>query len=356
EVARAIAGELQGALTPEETSRLAEARPVNPEAYDAYLKGSFYWKAFAPEDLDTAQRYFELALEKDPSYAEAYAGVAWVWAVRQQIGLAPPDEGGPKVKTAALRAIELDEGSARAHAALALARGMTDWDRAAAEEEYRRALEIDPNLASAHAAFAHNLLIMGRIDEAVQHSERAIELDPFNALYHSLYAMVLSGARRYDDALAAARTALAMDPGMVSAKGALAGVFFSKGMRDEHLAMVREDFAGDQTFGRDPEKLAALDQGFAEAGYEGAMRRAADLLVARYESGVPDRWARPGQIAAFYMWAGDHDRSIEWYERAFEIHDPFMGYAGVLPLFDPLRSDPRFQDLLRRMNLPVSSG
>ena len=119
EVAQAIAGEVQVALTPEDTKRLAGARPVNPEAHDAYLKGSFYWKTLTPRGLDTAQRYFELGLEKDDSYAPAYAGVAWVWADRQQMGFAPPHEAGPKAKALALQAIALDDSSAIAHRRLA---------------------------------------------------------------------------------------------------------------------------------------------------------------------------------------------------------------------------------------------
>ena len=201
EVAQAIAGEVQVALTPEETKRLASARPVNPEAHDAYLKGSYHWKKLTPEDLDTAESYFELALEKDPSYAPAYAGLAWVWAVRQQMGIAPPHEAGPKAKAAALQAVELDDSSAGAHEALATVRTWTDWDWAGAEPEWRRALELDPNAANAHAYFAHFLAITGRIDEAVPHSERALELDPFNALFHALYAVVLyfdSALRRRD--------------------------------------------------------------------------------------------------------------------------------------------------------------
>jgi len=200
EVAQAIAGEVQVAVTPDEAERLAGARTVNPEAHDNYLKGSYHWKKQTPEDLDTAESYFELALEKDPSYAPAYEGLAWVWAIRQQLAITPPDEAGPKAKAAALRAIELDEGSAGAHAALALVKTLTDWDWEGAEPEWRRALELDPNSADAHAFVGYILAITGRTEEAVSHAERAIELDPFNALFHGLSATVLYFDRRYDDA------------------------------------------------------------------------------------------------------------------------------------------------------------
>jgi TolB-like protein/Tfp pilus assembly protein PilF len=353
EVARAIAGEVQVALTPEEAKRLAGARPVNPEAYDAYLKGSYHWKKLTPQDLDTAQRYFELALAKDPSYAPAYEGLAWVWGCRQQMGIALPREAGPNAKAAALRAIALDDSSAGVHEALAAVRTWTDWDWKGAEPEWRRALELDPNSANAHAYFAHFLAITGRFDEAVPHSERALELDPFNALFHALYAQVLYGNRRYDDAVAAARAVLAMQPDHPVARNVLQMCLFSNGMLDEQLAFDRERLA------RDAEFVAALERGFAEGGYAGAQRRVADLLAARLEKS--GRLVAPGGggvmgIAQRHLWAGDYDQAIRWLERAHDVHSANLPYVSFQPLWDPLRSDPRFQDLLRRMNLPASSG
>jgi serine/threonine-protein kinase len=352
EVAQAIAAEVEVALTPEDMKRLAGARPVHPEAHDAYLKGSFYWNKLTAEDLDTAQRYFELALEKDPSFAAAYAGPSMVWGGRQQMGITPPQEAGPKRKEAALQAIALDDTSAVVHEALARVMTWTDWDWAGAEKEFRRALEIDPNAASAHAYFAHLLAITGRIDEAIPHSERAIQLDPFDALYHGLYSVVLCGARRYDDAMAAGRTALSMDPGLSVAAVACGPA--NKERRDEQLARKRERFA------RDAELLAALEQGLAEAGYEGAHRRVADVMAARYEKsgGAPDPAFRgPHSIAFWYLRAGEYGRSIDMLEKALDVHDPNLPYVGyVEPPWDPLRSDPRFQELLRRMNLPTSSA
>jgi len=162
EVAQAIAGEVEVALTPEEANRLASARPVNPEAHDAYVKGSLYWKTLKREDLDTAQSYFDLAIEMDPSYASAYAGLAWVWACRQQFNFAPPHEAGPKGKAAALRAIALDDSSAEAHGALGVIRTWAEWDWDSAGQAWRRALELDPNAANTHAYYAHFLAIIGR--------------------------------------------------------------------------------------------------------------------------------------------------------------------------------------------------
>ena len=344
EVAERVARALALELLPAEQARLTSARSVDPEAYDAYLKGSYHWKKITPADIDTAERYFELALEKDPSYAPAYEGLAIVWGARQQMGITPPHEAGPKAKAAALQAIALDDDSAEAHAALALVRTWTDWDWAGAWPEWRRALELDPNAANAHAYYAHFLAIVGRTDEAIPHSERALELDPFNALFHSLYAMVLYFDRRYDDAMAAARTALALQPGQGIARYTLQTVFIAKGMRDEQLALQRERIA------HDPERVAVFERGLAEAGYEGVQRGIADLLAARYEK---SGWGEfgPESIAFRYLDAGDYDRAIDWLEKGYEDRDPNLPYIGK-PFYDPLRSDPRFQALLRRMNLP----
>jgi TolB-like protein/Tfp pilus assembly protein PilF len=352
EVAGAVARALALRLLPAEQARAASVRPVSPEAYDAYLKGSYHWKKLTPADADTAQRYFELALQKDPSYAPAYEGLAIVWAVRQQIGMTLPQVAGPKAKAAALKALELDDNYAGAHEALAMVRTWTDWDWAGAEPEWRRALELNPSGASAHAYYAHFLAITGRGDEAVRHSKRALELDPFNALFHSMYAMVLDFKRRPDEAMTAARAALAIDPDDGVALSALQRAFIVKGMRDEQLALQRQRIAKDRG------RVAAFERGLAEGGYEGAQRGIADLLAARYEKagGVPNPAASrvylPCAIALRYIDAGDYGRAIDWLEEAYEVRDPNLPYEFADPVSDPLRTDPRFQALARRMGLP----
>jgi len=342
EIARAIAREIKVKLTPQEETRLASARPVNPEAYEAYLKGSYHWKKLTPAGCDTAQRYFELALENDPSYAPAYEGLAWVWAVRQQMGITPPREAGPNSRAAALQAIALDDNSAGAHVALAVVKTWTDWDWAGAQKAWQRALDLNPNDATTQAYYSHFLAIMGCADAAIPHIELALDLDPFNALFHSLYAGILNYHRRYEDAVAAARTALAMQPDAPVAREQLNLALTAQGMHDEKLAAQRERFA------HDSELVAALERGLEEAGYEGAQRRIADVLAARYDKpgGV-----RARTIARLYFDAGDKDLAIDWFEKAYEEHDPNLPYIGR-PFWNPLRSDPRFQDLLRKMNLP----
>jgi eukaryotic-like serine/threonine-protein kinase len=348
ELARSVAGALALKLLPAERARLASARTVNPEAYEAYLKGVPLWQTLRPANLDAAQRYFELALEKDPSYAAAYAGLAWVWQARNfPVRVASPTEAGPKARAAALQALGLDDTSAEAHEALATILSWSEWDWAGAQPEWQRALELNPNGANIHAYYAHYLANLGRAPQALPHSERAIELDPYNALYHAMHAVVLEYARRYDDSLAAAQAALSIQPDLGIAMGQFQNIYVLKGMRDEQLADQRMRIA------RDPERMAAFERGLAEGGYEGTQRGIADVLAARYRkrkqpaTGSSD--ARG--IAWRYLDAGDKGRALDWLYQAYEDRDLGLAYVGR-PIWDPLRSDPRFRELLRRIGLP----
>ncbi len=355
EVAQQVASALALELLPEEQQRLTVVESVNAAAYEAYLKGTMHWMMMAPASLDQAERYFEQAIDEDPSYAPAYAGLAWVWAARQQFGVSSPGEAGPKAKAAAERAIALDEASDKAHEILAVISTWTDWDWDAAEREFRRTLELNPNNANAHAYYAHFLAIMGRTDEAVEHAERSIELDPYNPLFKSLYGMVLNFVPRYDDAIAIARAALELQPGNPIAETVLQAAFIGKGMQEEQLELQRGRIA------RDPGRVAAFERGLAEGGYEGAQLAIADLLAERYElaKGVPDAGAEqvflPDSIAWRYCDAGDYQRAIDWLEEAYEVRDPMLPYIGD-PIYAPLRSDPRFQELVERMGLPPLSA
>jgi serine/threonine-protein kinase len=344
DVARAVAEEVQLALTPEEEARLASDRTVNPEAHEAYLKGTYHWQKVTPTDFDTAERYFELALEKDPSYAPAFQGLAFVWVFRQQMGLVPPHEAGPKARAAALQAVALDDESAGAHEVLAAIKTWIDWDWAGAEVELQRALELNPNAAMPQASYATLLAFVGRTDEALTHSERALELDPVNALLHALYAAVLCFDRRYEDAMAAANTALAMQPENLIAHYYALIAASNTGRHSEALAALKKFL--NFTYA-EPADEKALEQAWAQDGFTGAMRQAATIMATRFSTSI----SLPADTAIFYAMAQEYDEALEWLERAFETRDPNMPYI-TLPVFDPLRSDPRFQDLLRRMNLP----
>jgi adenylate cyclase len=280
-------------------------------------------------------------LEKDPNYAAAWAGIASVWNSRLQLHMASREEALPKAKSAAFKALALDDSAVEAHKVQAGILTWADWDFEAAGRAWNRVFEIDPDYAL--PAFSHYLLNMGRLKEAMEKSKRAVELDPYNIGAQTFYAVVLLHARRYDEALAVARKVLSVQPNAGVALTVLIGSLYMKGMHDDLMAIERE------RWGKDPELSEALEQAYAEAGYPGTIKRLSDILAARYgEPGSPDAYT----LANYFARAGDKERVIEWLEKAYETHDNNMPYIGTNPLFDLVHSDPRFQDLMRRVGLP----
>ena len=343
EMARAIAGKMRVKLAPQEETRLASARQVNAEAYEAYLKGQFHFYKLTRPDLDSALQYFEFALDKDPNYAQAYAGIAGVWVGRQQQGFVPTSEAAPRAKAAAAKALELDSTLAEVHYTLAGIRTWTDWNWDGGAAEYRRAIELNPNYPDARAPFSHLLNIMKRPEEAMVQIKRALELDPLNALFRGFYAMDLMYARRYDDAIALLLDTLKTSPNDLVALSTLRSAYHMKHMYKEALEVWKASYAARG----DHEAEQALARGFAEDGYQGALQRAAETLAVRSRT----TYVPPWQIGTLYTRAGKKDKALEWLEKAYEAHDPNMPYLSVDPIFDILRDDPRFQDLLRRMKL-----
>jgi TolB-like protein/Flp pilus assembly protein TadD len=343
DVAKQVANALALKLLPAEQARLANVRTVDPEAYDALLKGVRAHRTLTRANLDAAEQYFGTALKRDPALASAWAGMARVWTGRQQGSIVPPSEAAPKAKSAVLRALALDENNFDAYRALAGLMTWTDWDWPAAERAWNKALALNPNDADTLAAHSHFLMHMGRRDEALKEAERAVERDPFNQKVWSFQAQVLLSARRYDEAIAAASAAQNLQPNAPVARSALQGAYFAKGMFDEAFAGQKQHFAND------PELAAAMNRGFAEAGFSGSEKRLADVLAGRF--------GKPGGVGAIhlanlYVHAGDRERTLEWLQRAFEERDPNIPYIPAGPQWDPVRADPRFQDLVRRIGLP----
>ena len=343
EIVTAITHEVNVRLTPQEETRLAGARQVNPEAYDAYLKGRFSWYKLSREGLDSALQYFNLALEKDPEYAPAYAGIAHVWTGLKQQGFVSFDEATPKQKAAALKALELDSTLAEVHYMLAGINTWTDWDWLGAEREFRRAIELNPNYPDARIYYSHFLNYMGRPKEAALQADRALELDPLNTLFQGIHAMYLMQARRYDDAVSLLRKILDTAPNDAIALSTLRTAYHMKRMYNEALEIWKASYAAKG----DREALDALERGFAEGGYRGALQRVAETLVARSRT----TYVTPWQIATLYTRAGKNSEALEWLEKAYQAHDQNMPYISVDPIFDDLRKEPRFQDILRRMKL-----
>jgi TolB-like protein/Tfp pilus assembly protein PilF len=344
EVTRAIVDEIELTLTPEAEARLAGARPVNPEAYEAYLKGRFHLGQGSLADVEAALRYFELALEKDPNYALAYTGIARAWGSRQVLGLVSPQEARPRMKAAAQKAIELDSTLAEAHHRLASIMTWGEWDWKGGEEAYRRVIELKPNYPAARRGYSFLLMILGRPDEAMVQIERALESDPLNELFQGLYGAQLLLSRRYDEAIAQLQNALKTAPNSPELHGYLRDAFLAKEMYDEALTEWKALFFTPGERGLP----AIMERGYAEGGFREAARLTAETWAARSDT----IYVPPNGVAALFAAAGEDDRALDWLERGLDIRNPQMPGIAVAPIFDSLRNNLRFQDLLRRMNLP----
>lgn len=343
EISRAIARRAGAPLTPQEQTRLASARTVDPAAHDAYLKGRFYTYRASPEDLDQAQRYFEFALERDPNYAVGYAGIARVWGARQQREYAPARETGPKLVAAAEKALALDNGLAEVHYTLGHLKAWKLWDFRGAEASFRRAIELNPNYPDARVFYARLLNILRRPSEAMPQIERALTLDPRNPFVRMMYAVDLCWVGRYDEAIAQARQAYAADPGQ---GGALQIAFAGKGMIKE---AVEGEIAKAATRG-DGQAAAVLRREYDQGRYRDAARSAAELLEARWRNGT---FVPAMHIVALFQTAGLTDKVLEWLEKAADQHDPdVLGARLVLGGLPGLEDNPRFRAVLRRVGLP----
>ena len=343
EVTRAIADEIRMKISPEEQARLSKPRVVNPEAYEAYLKGRFQWYKISKQGNEDAERYFQIALQKDPNDALAYSGLADVWMMRADSGYEAPSETLPKAKAAALKALQLDGSVAAAHVSLANIEGPYDRNWAAAERDFRRAIELNPSSADAHFMYADYLISFKRTQEWQREGQQAMALDPMNFFFTCFYGWHLNYLGRYDEAVAVLQKVIATQPNFSSAHMGLWGAYYRKHMEKEALDEAIRFFE----VLHDAEAVRALKTGY-QAGYRAGMRRAADVLAARsrrvHVAGV--------RIARLYANAGERDQAIGWLERAYEAQETPLSHLAVAWDWDELRPDPRFQRLTRMMGLP----
>jgi len=344
EVARAIAGEIKVKLTPQQRERLAGVGPVDPAAFEAYLKGRYYWNRRTQEALRKSREYFQVAIDKDPTYAVAYAGLADSYNVLGYYSVLPPVESFPLGTAAALKALEIDDGLAEAHASLAYARFYYRWDWSGAETEYKRAIELNPNYATAHHWYALCLTMMGRFDEAMVEIKRAQELDPLSAIISNTVAAVFFFSRRYDQGIEQLHQTLDMDPNFVVAHSLLGRLYMQKGMFENAVAEMQKAGALDPN---SHSKLAGVAQVYAVAG----RRAEAQKILGELKEISKRRYVAPNEIAGIYAALGEKDATFEWLQKALEAHDNWLTELKVDPGWDNLRSDPRFQELARRIGL-----
>ena len=330
-------------MTPQEQTRLATARQVDPEAYRLYLQGRYQFSKRTLPAFDKSIQLFQQVLEKDPDYALAYAGLAESYGILPTYGGALPKVAFPKAKAAALRALEIDRSLAEAHAALGFVLLYYDWDWSAAESEFKRAIELKPSYAVGHQWYAEYLAAMGRHEEAIAEIRRAQELDPVSPLMDAMGGWLFYRARRYDQAIEQCHKAIELDPDFALAHDALSYVYVEKGIYEE---AVTEGQKAARLYGKGP----GLELAFI---YAVAGRRSEALkILGRIGEQTNRGEIRPWRMAPIYIGLGEKQRALDWLEKGYEERDPDMVFMKVDPPLDPLSSDPRFQDLLRRMNFP----
>ena len=350
EVARDIVSEIQVKVTPQEQTRLTNARPVNPEAHELYLKGRYHWNKRTPETLKKSLEYFQHAIEKDPGYALAYAGLADSYAMlgAGDYQVLPPKEAFPKAEAAARKAIELDSTLAEAHAPLGWSK-MELWDWQGAEREYKQAIELNPGYATAHQWYALDLTMMGRHTEAIAEDRKAESLDPLSLVISADVGMeALAPAGMYDEAIQQCRKTLEMDPNFANAHACLWCGYVNKKMYREAIVEIQKAI---ELSGGSVVWVAALGSSYALAGRRDEAMKILNELKARSKR----EFVSPALFVFIYGLLGDKDQAFAWLERAYEERSVVI--FGLLklypvPVVEPLRSDPRVQQLLRRVGLP----
>ncbi len=345
EVADAIAQEIQVKLTPREQIRLARERAINPEAFQSYLEGHYYLGKRTEEGLKKAIQFFEQAVEKDLDYALPYAGMADCYSILGDYGIVPPKQAFPRAKAAAVKALEADETLAEAHTSLAYVRWAHDWDWKEAEREFERAVELNPNYATAHQYYSEYLTAMARHEKAIARMKRALELGPLSVVLNAVLGWVLYFAGNYDAAIEQCHNALELDPKFARGRIYLARAYLQRGMHGQAIAEFQQGLA---LSGESPTYMAELGHAHAIAGEKHKARKALEQL----KELASERYVSPYDIALVYMGLAEHDETCAWLERAYEERSFYLALAKVEPRLDSLRSDPRFQDLLRRVGLP----
>lgn len=344
EIAGELASQLQATLPGREHSSLAR-HSSDPDAYQLYLKGRFFWNKRTQEGIAKSIQYFNQAIERDPKYAMAYAGLADSYVLQSLWGNTSSRESNPKARDAAEKALVLDETLSEPHAALGLMKEQFDWDWIGAEREYQRALKLNPNYATAHQWYGEFLVFMGRTEDSLKALRRAKELDPLSAIINTEVGYPYFCARQYDAAIVEFQKALELEPNFAPALNYLARSYELKGMVEE--AMVTFQKAVENS-GGSPLMKARLGSAYAGIGKTGEARR----ILRELEEETKTRYVPPCVIAALYVRLGDKEQAFVWLERAYQERDVLLMTLSIEPHLDPLRSDVRFQDLVRRVGLP----
>jgi serine/threonine-protein kinase len=344
DIARDVSTKLKTKLTGVEEQKITKTSTANTEAYQLYLKGLFYWNKRTPESLKSSLDYYNQAIEKDPNYAPAYAGMALAYVLLPQYSAGSPIESTTKAKAAASKALALDDSLAEAHTALAYVLFAYDLNMAESDREFRRAIELNPNYPTAHQWFAGGTLAAtARFDEAIAEATRAEEIDPFSLIVISERGNVYLYARRYDEAIRQSRKAIDLDPNWYLAHLGLCQAYTSKGLQQEAIAECQKAL----TLNSDPTPLAYLAYAYASLG----KRDEAMKALAKMNDVAKQRYVSAYSFAIAYVGLGDKDQAFHWLERSNADRAYEILYLKVDPLLDNLRSDRRFAELVKRVGL-----
>ncbi len=345
QVARAIADQIRIKVKPREEAELKNVRVVDPEAYESYLKGRYFWNKRTTDGLSVALAYFNQAIEEDPKYAEAYSGLADDYALLGdwQYSVMSPKEALPKAKAAAIKALELDSSLGEAHNSLAFCLDGFDWDFESAGKEFRRAIELNPGYANAHHWYAWHLSLLGQHEAAIEEMRKAESLDPLSLIINSDLAELLALAHSYDESIRQSRKTIEMDPNFALAHSQLAQAYLQTHRYEEATVELEKAV---QLSGGNPTPIANLARAYIASG----MRRKGVMLLGELMQRSSPRHSLAVEIAMIHAALGETDQAMNWLGKGYE--ERFN--PGVLqrPGFDPLRSDPRFKELVRLVGLP----
>jgi serine/threonine protein kinase/tetratricopeptide (TPR) repeat protein len=342
DLAKDMTSMLRMRLSGQDDKRMTKSYTANPEAYQDYLKGSYWRWKITDIGYSKGIDYFQQAIAKDPSYALAYSGLADCYSGRANGGFVPRKEGYPRAKEAALKALELDDTLAEAHTSLAFVKTDYDWDWPGAEKELQRAIELNPSYARAHEQYGYLLYRLGRFEEAIAEERRGVELDPLSLINNRVFGQSFYFAREYDQAIEQYRKTLDLDPNFTSAHQALGMAYLQKSMYREGIAEIEKEL---MISANNTGALAELGYGYALEG----RREEAQKVLDKLNELSKQKYVSAVSRAIIYAGLGDKDKAFEWLEKSYEERS--IGAIKVNPIYDPLRSDPRFADLLRRMNL-----
>lgn len=345
EVARDIASQIRVTLTPQEQVYLSESKPIDPEAYEDYLKGRYYFSKISTDGFRQGLRYFQRAVQRDPNYAAAYVGEAECYKYLGFWGDEPDQEANSKARTAIQKALTLDDNLGEAHATSAFLHFAYDWDWAAAQAEFNRALELNPHSSDMHLWYAQYLLAMGRRDEGLAEVATAHALDPVSELTDTMAGRAYMLAGLFDQAIEQFQQSAALDPYSDTDYYDIATCYESKG---NYPKAVEEYLKAEQLEGLAAKDLAVRRRAFLKGGMRGFLQEELKSAQAQFDKGNYSY----SDIANIYARLGDKEHAFEYLDKVYKAKDHNIAFLKVEPLLDNLRSDPRFSDLLRRAGLP----